>query len=215
MPTAKKQPYQANKSTAVLPPSSSPEPTKKETWRNIISTLMVFLTAPLLALLIVGFVFQSYEVDGRSMHNTLEHRDRLIIWKLPRTWARITKHDYIPRRGDVVVFNSRAVSGTQKQLIKRVVGLPGERVVIAGGILTVYNTDKPEGFQPDKSLPFGEIVGNTEGNIDVTVPAGTVYVLGDNRVDSTDSRILGPIDAEHIIGKMTARILPLSEAKKF
>lgn len=203
----------------VLPPASSPEPSKKDSWRGIFSTLSILLIAPLMALLIVGFVFQSYEVDGESMHNTLQHRDRLIIWKVPRTWARITNNDYIPRRGDVVVFSKKGLydfdSYKSKQLIKRVVALPGERVVIAGGALTVYNKDNPNGFQPDASIPYGEVVGNTEGNVDVTVPAGEVYVCGDNRLNSLDSRSFGPIDTDTIIGKMTARILPLKESRKF
>ncbi len=204
---------------SLIPPAASPQPTKKDTWRSIFSTVAILLIAPLMALLIVGFVFQSYEVDGESMHDTLQNRDRLIIWKVPRTWSRITNHDYIPRRGDVIVFTKKGLydfdSTKTKQLIKRVVALPGERVVIAGGAITVFNEENPDGFQPDSTIPYGEIVGNTEGNIDITVPAGEVYVCGDNRLNSLDSRSFGPIDADTIVGKMTARILPLKEATKF
>jgi signal peptidase I len=181
--------------------------------------LAVLLIAPLLALTITAFVFQSYEVDGPSMQTTLENRDRLIIWKVPRTWARITKHDYIPKRGDVIVFIKKGLyesgGNREKQLIKRVIGLPGERVTIKDGKVTVYNSEFPGGFNPDKTLSYGKAITLTEGNVDVTVGAGEVFVCGDNRSNSLDSRYFGPVPVQDIVGKLTARILPLSEAEKF
>ena len=99
--------------------------------RSVISTIAILLAAPLLAGILMVFVFQSYQVDSPSMQTTLHNNDRLIVMKLPRTLARITHHAYIPNRGDVIIFNEPSganASSTTKQLIKRVVGLPGERV---------------------------------------------------------------------------------------
>src|SRR4051794_41172928 len=77
--------------------------------RSVISTLAVLLIAPLLALAITAYIFQSYEVDGPSMQTTLQNHDRLIIWKVSRTLARVTHHDYVPNRGDVIVFIKRGL----------------------------------------------------------------------------------------------------------
>ncbi len=196
-----------------------PKPEKQSMLRSALSTIAILLIAPLLALTITAYIFQSYEVDGPSMQSTLENRDRLIIWKVSRTWARLTKHDYIPKRGDVVVFIKRGLyennSTKEKQLIKRVIALPGERITIKDGKITVYNTEHPDGFSPDKTLPYGSVITTTEGNIDTTIPAGEVYVCGDNRANSLDSRYFGPISSKDIVGKLVARILPLSEAEKF
>src|SRR3990167_6864263 len=63
-------------------------------WRSLAGTIALFLLAPLIGLFITVFCFQSYQVDGESMETTLKNDDRLIIDKMPRTWARITNHDY-------------------------------------------------------------------------------------------------------------------------
>ena len=200
-----------------------PEPIKHKEpsrWRSALSTIAILLIAPLLAISITVFVFQSYEVDGPSMQSTLQNRDRLIIWKLPRTWARITKHDFIPKRGDVIVFIKKGLfeedGNKEKQLIKRVIALPGERVTVKAGVITVYNAQYPEGFNPDKALNLTTLTASSEGaDLDVTVPAGEVYVCGDNRGNSLDSRYFGPVPEHDIIGKLVARILPFSEAERF
>lgn len=214
----------------VVPDSQPPVPPRpprrngkrNEGLRNVLSTLSVLLIAPLIALLLTAFVFQSYQVDGQSMETTLQDKNRLIVWKVPRTWARITRHAYIPHRGDIVIFTDEALSmygeDPGKQLIKRVIALPGERVVVKDNTVTVYNKEHPQGFDPDTTLPYGQglsTVTETPGEIDITVPAGQVFVMGDNRKNSLDSRLLGPVDANHIIGKLAIRVMPLSEAKRF
>jgi signal peptidase I len=188
-------------------------------WRELISTLAILLTAFLVALLIIAFVFRSYQVDGPSMQNTLQNSDKLIIWKVPRTWASLTGHPYIPNRGDIVVFTESGLSqyGQQdsKQLIKRVIGLPGERVKVSNGSITVYNKAHPDGFQPDKTLPYGKNIPTTSGDVDVTLGPTQIFVSGDNRPDSLDSRAFGPIEAKQIVGKLILRVFPISQAKKF
>lgn len=192
---------------------------RREGLASAFSTAAVLLVAPLIAIFLTMFVFQSYQVDGESMETTLSHNDRLLVWKMPKTWSRITGHDYIPKRGDVVVFVepnlSRFGQDPGKQLIKRVIGLPGERIVVADKVLTVYNQEHPEGFQPDRVLPYGVVINDTPIDDEWTVNEGQIFVAGDNRSNSLDSRTFGPIDVSNIVGKLVVRVLPLSEVKKF
>lgn len=201
-----------------LPPSPSNEH-KSGKLKGILSTIAVLLIAPLLALTITAYVFQSYEVDGPSMQSTLQDHDRLIIWKVSRTWARLTHHEYVPGRGDVIVFIKKGLyesnSTKEKQLIKRVIALAGERVTVKDGKVTVYNAAHPAGFSPDATLPYGIVITTTDGNLDLTVPANEVFVCGDNRANSLDSRYFGPVPLQDVVGKLVVRILPVSNVKKF
>jgi signal peptidase I len=191
---------------------------KSEGWRSVLTTVAILLLAPLFALLLTAYVFQTYQVDGPSMENTLHSNDRLIVWKVPRTWSRITGSSYIPERGDIVVFTEPRLSqfgqSPGKQLIKRVVALPGERVEISGDTLTVYNDEYPNGFQPDQDLP-ATILGDTLEALDTTVPSDHVFVAGDNRANSLDSRSFGPVHVDNIVGNLAVRILPLDSIRKF
>lgn len=192
---------------------------KHETLKSVLSTIAILVIAPLIALTLTSYVFQSYEVDGSSMETTLQNKDRLIVYKVARTWSRITGSSYVPNRGDVVIFNlteNYDAQGLQKrQLIKRVIGLPGERVVVKDGVVTVYNQLHPEGFEPDRTLPYGSVITTTSENVDVTVPADHVFVCGDNRGNSLDSRSFGPIEVHTIVGKLLFRVFPLSKADTF
>ena len=169
----------------------------------------------------IAFVFRSYQVDGPSMENTLQNSDKLIIWKVPRTWSDITGHAYIPNRGDIVVFTESGLSQfgqtNTKQLIKRVIGLPGDRVVVSNGVYTIYNKAHPNGFDPDKTLAYFKnvTIPVTSGNVNVTLGPNQLFVSGDNRPDSLDSRAFGPITTNQIVGKLVLRVFPLNEAKAF
>jgi signal peptidase I len=205
---------------ASLMPSSSSDDSGRGL-RDLFSVVAVLACALLLAFGLISFVFQSYEVDGPSMETSLDNNDHLIVWKVPRTLARVTGHPYIPNRGDVVIFNEPGVgingvsTGQNKQLIKRVLGLPGERVTVRDNVVTVYNKEFPEGYQPDEALPYGKVIGDTSGNIDVTLKADEVYVCGDNRGNSLDSRSFGPVQADNIVGKLAVRVLPLNKFTLF
>lgn len=206
------------------PPSGTPPKRQynhqKESRGSIFSTIAIIFLAPVVALLLTMFVFQSYQVDGPSMQTTLEHKDRLIVWKAPVTWAQATKSNYIPNRGDVVIFSEDMISGqltagTGKQLIKRVIALPGERITIQTDTVTVYNKENPGGFQPDKTMPYGSVIKYTEGNVDYTLGKDEIYVLGDNRENSLDSRALGPVNSKAIVGKLLIRVWPAQTIKLF
>ena len=198
---------------------SAVKPKGKSGWRSFFSTITIVVLAPLVAIILTTFVFQSYEVQGRSMESTLSDKDRLIILKLPATIAKISEKKYIPNRYDIIVFSQAGLSNSEngeKQLIKRVIGVPGDRVVISDGQVTIYNVQSPQGFNPDANQPFSpNIVQPTWGNVNLTVPDGSVFVSGDNRGDSHDSRDFGTVASEAIIGKLALRILPLSEFQSF
>jgi signal peptidase I len=207
-----------NPAPTPAPEVTSPEP-PRSAWREVFSTIGILLIALGVALFIIAFVFRSYQVDGPSMENTLQNADKLIIWKVPRTWSDITGHPYVPNRGDIIVFTESGLSqfGQQdtKQLIKRVIGLPGDHLVLANGYYTIYNKQHPQGFNPDKTLPYGRNIPTTSGNVDITLGKDQIFVSGDNRPDSLDSRAFGPINANQIIGKLVLRVFPINQAKVF
>lgn len=196
-------------------------PSRSETLREILSTIGVLVAALLVAFGLIAWVFQSYEVDGPSMENTLNNRDRLIVWKVPRTLAKITGDPYIPNRGDVIIFNESGISqfgsSQTKQLIKRVLALPGERVLIKNGDITVFNKEHPDGFRPDETMSYGKRINNDNSvnDIDVRLANNQIFVAGDNRPNSLDSRTFGPIESEQIVGKLSLRLLPVSQFEKF
>ncbi len=167
---------------------------------------------------IQGFLVRTYLVDGQSMETTLQNGDRLIIDKVPRSLARITGHAYIPHRGDIIIFNQSGLSfgsDAEKQLIKRVVGLPGDRVVVKNGSLSIYSQVQPGGYEPDKTGLYHIDAPVTLGNVDITLKVDEIFVCGDNRSNSEDSRYFGPVKVDKIVGKLSLRVLPLGKTQKF
>jgi len=200
----------------ILPNEDDKPKQSNQGFRDILSIFGVLGSALVLAFCLITFVFQSYQVDGPSMQTSLQDSDHLIVWKVPKTLANLTNRHYIPNRGDVIVFNASSDSGSgEMQLIKRVIARPGERVTVKDNQVTVYNEEFPNGFSPDKTLPYGKAIVNTPGNVDITVKEDEVYVLGDNRGNSRDSRMFGPIKSDQIVGKLVLRVLPLNTITKF
>lgn len=169
--------------------------------------------------LINAFVFRSFNVVGPSMQNTLHTNDRLIINRLPVTWSQLQNKPYIPERGQVIVFkNPRFVPGVQEEyIVKRVIGLPGERVTLSNGTFTVYNDQNPNGFNPDTT--FTDTPRSpASGAVDVRVPTNELFVVGDNRVDnfSYDSRSgLGTVPLYDVVGPVSLRIFPFTQFRSF
>lgn len=189
----------------------------KDAIRGASGTVGLLIAAPLLAIFLTSHVFQPYEVDGASMETTLQNGDRLIVYKLPKTISNLTNNNYTPDRWDVIVFDkpkSLSAPDSTRHLIKRVVGLPGERVVVHGGKVTIYNKENENGFDPDADKDYAKDILTTSGNFDITVGSDEVYVLGDNRTNSSDSRVFGPIKTSSIVGQATARFIPVDDMKK-
>ncbi len=224
LPASQPQPqtHSASASSNNQPLRAAEISSRRRNLSSIISSVIIIGLAPVVAILLTLFVFQSYQVDGPSMETTLQDQDRLIVWKAPRTLAKITSDQYVPNRGDIVIFNEPGMGNYEnpdgsKQLIKRVIGLPGERVAIVDGVITVYNQDNPNGFSPDKTLPYGRDanIEPTADEVDVTLGTNELFVSGDNRPNSMDSRMFGPITTDQIIGKLVMRILPINNTKVF
>lgn len=184
-----------------------------------ISGIVLFVAAVFIgAWLINMFVFRSFNVDGPSMEDTLHTNDRLIVNRLPVTWSRMRGTNYIPERGQIIVFkNPQWQSGQiNEYIVKRVVAFPGERVAINDGVLTVYNNEHPDGFAFDEAHPGA--ITPTDGEVDTTVPDGAIFVAGDHRQAgySYDSRNgLGMIPYEDIIGPVSARVFPFNQVRFF
>jgi len=175
------------------------------------------LMAFVLALLIRTFLFQAFFIPSPSMVPTLQEGDRVLVNKIPYYF-----HD--PRRGDIIVFenpNPQAVPdrglvggffhwlfqgmGFQQpeneDFIKRVIGLPGETVEGKNGAVYVNGVKLDEPYLTQKTRPFDP----------VTVPAGKLFVMGDNRGNSLDSRFgLGYVPMDNVIGKAFVKIWPPS-----
>ncbi|MGN0663287.1 MAG: signal peptidase I [Faecalibacterium sp.] len=155
------------------------------------------ISAALVLVLVFSFFFRIIQVDGESMVPTLYHGDKLIVWGA----------GYTPERGDVVIIDSGTSYG--KPLVKRVIARGGDTISIdyGAGTVTVNGTVLEEDY----------IAAPTHLGYDVTyplvVPEGTVFVMGDNRNASLDSRAsyIGCIDEEDILGKVLLCFLPFSD----
>ena len=174
-------------------------------------------------ILINSYVFRSFVVSGHSMDPTLADGDRLIVNRLPVTQAALSNKPYMPDRGQIIVFkNPRFVVGTPDEyIVKRVIAFPGERVTVQNGVLTVYNSQYPNGFNPDDQYrkngvgPQSPVSGD---GLDTIVQDGTVFVCGDNRIGSNsyDSRTgLGTIPTFDIVGPVLTRIFPFTSMRFF
>lgn len=192
--------------------------TRHQTLRDVLN-IVGFIAAVLIgAWLINSLVFRSFNVTGPSMEPTMYTGDRLIVSRLPHTWSFVSREPYLPERGQVIVFKNPHFQAGQEDeyIVKRVIGLPGERVVVSGGVITVYNSDHPNGFQPDKN--FEGPTSPTSGSADISVPVGEIFVAGDHRQEdySLDSRNgLGTIPLEDIIGPVSFRIYPFEAIRRF
>ncbi len=166
--------------------------------RSIVEWVAVIGGALLVALVIKTFLIQAFYIPSGSMEPTLEIGDRVLVNKLS-----YRVHDV--NRGDLVVFErDEAEEGEIRDLIKRVIALPGETVEGRDGHVVV------DGRRVDEPYLAEEILTDDFGP--VTVPAGHVFVMGDNRGNSSDSRVIGTIEIDTIVGRAIARIWPPDRA---
>ncbi len=180
----------------VLPPPDEPKPQSEfGSWVGAVLRDMVGTIVPaiVIALLIHLFLAQATRVYGQSMEPNLHTNERLVIEKL-------SYHLHGPRRGDVVVL--RDPGGSPELLIKRIVGLPGERVTLADGRVYVDGTPISEPYLDQPTQGSGR---------SWVVPPFNVFVMGDNRSASRDSRTFGPVPMEELIGRALFRYWPLEE----
>ncbi|MBQ5842694.1 MAG: signal peptidase I [Clostridia bacterium] len=167
---------------------------KKTFFGELYEWIETFCFAIALMVVLFIFVFRYVTVDGNSMMNTLHDQDKLII----------SNFNYTPQTGDIVVIY---IEGQNKPYIKRVIATEGQTVKI--------DFEKWQVFV-DGELLEEDYVLRREGDMhyaafyngEFTVPEGQVYVMGDNRNDSTDSRVIGCLDEHNIIGRVIVRLAP-------
>ncbi|KKW39876.1 signal peptidase I [Candidatus Kaiserbacteria bacterium RIFCSPLOWO2_02_FULL_54_13] len=148
------------------------------------------------------FIVSPFVVDGDSMHPTFENLDYLIV-------DEFLYYFRAPARGDVVVF--RYPNNPSIFYIKRIIGLPGETVSISRGVITV-TTSAGESLALAEPYIVNEDATYTKN---VSLNPGEYFVLGDNRPNSSDSRIWGPLPRENIIGRVDLRLLPVKNVDFF
>jgi signal peptidase I len=175
--------------------------------RQALEWILLIGSALAIALLIKAYLFQAFYIPSDSMLPTLQKDDRVLVNKLS-----YKMHDV--HRQDIVVFeaptdengNSVAQDGI-KDLVKRVIGLPGDHLEIFDGKVHVNGDTLDEGYLPATTITDG---GPCNGTTEITVPANSIFVMGDNRNASNDSRCFGPIPEDDIVGRVFVRIWPLS-----
>ncbi|MDO8593329.1 MAG: signal peptidase I [bacterium] len=174
-----------------------------DTWKGLLKDL--FTLALLIVVVVIPirlFVVSPFVVDGESMHPTFENLDYLIIDEL--------LYDFrVPARGDVIVF--RYPGNPSIFYIKRVIGLPNEIVSINHGVVTV-TTVKGEKIQLAEPYIVNEDATYTK---DVSLLPEEYFVMGDNRPNSSDSRVWGPLPEKNIIGRVDLRLLPITKSALF
>ena len=165
--------------------------------RNVAEWLAILGGALVVALLVTRFLVQAFFIPSLSMFPTLHKDDRVLVNKLSYDLHEVN-------RGDVIVFERLPDQrGDIKDLIKRVVALAGDQVEARDGALYVNDAPVDEPY-----LAPGVETSNLDAQ---TVPAGHVFVLGDNRGDSRDSRFFGPLPEELIIGRAFVKVWPLTD----
>lgn len=175
--------------------------------RSIAEWVAVLVGALLFAFLIKTFLFQAFYIPSGSMEPTLSKNDRVLVNKLS-----YDLHDV--NRGDIVVFNKPPDEQSDiNHLIKRVIGLPGETITFADGKVFIDNREVSESYilEPESTDFFVEIP-NCEGSTPngCKIPEDRVFVMGDNRRGSRDSRFFGPIEESSVIGRAFLKIWPIT-----
>lgn len=197
-----------------------PERPESSGWRFALELPVLLLAAAVIALVVKAVLAQAFYIPSASMEPQLAAGDRVVV-------SRLSYRMHDPRRGDIVVFHDPAaddgddgfsplrlgrealealgvVKPRDKELIKRVVGLPGETVSARGGTVLV---DGQPLFEPylDETAITGDFGP-------APVPEGHLFVMGDNRGNSKDSRRFGPVDRDLVVGRAIATVWPPGRA---
>jgi len=167
------------------------------------------------------FLFQPFFVQGASMEPNFEDGQYLIINELgfKQTNVRLNSLNLFTvkpfreiKRQTVVVF--RYPLDPSKYFIKRIIGLPGEKIQIKDSIVTIFNQENPEGFVLDEKAYLSSKV-KTAGDSIITLKEDEFFVMGDNRMFSSDSRSWGPVNQKDIMGEVLLRAWPPNELSFF
>jgi len=178
------------------------EKSEKKGGRAFAEWMIVIVVALLAAFLVRTFVFQTFFIPSGSMEPTLKIGDRIIVSKL-------SYHLHSVGRGDIIVFHAPPREATVcadpsvKDLVKRVIGLPGETISSSGSTIFINGRPITQPWFP--ATPLGPPIATTK------IPADSYFVMGDNRSFSCDSRMWGTLPGNDVIGHVIFRIWPISQ----
>ena len=174
-------------------------------WSYIVDFIETIVVALAIFVVVYLFLLQPHQVKGASMKPNFTDGEYILTDKISYRFSK-------PQRGDVIIF--QAPTDPEVDFIKRIIGLPGEKVKISDGKIIIYNSEHKDGFTLNE--PY-DTKGPTSGgkevpqNTVVTVDKDKYFVLGDNRVESFDSRSWGMLPKESITGKAWLRYWPLNK----
>ena len=177
---------------------TSASPANDSLWHSILEWAKVVVIALAIALPIRWFVAEPFIVNGASMDPTFATGQFLVV-------DRLTYRFEAPKRGDVIVFEYP--NDPSVYYIKRIIGLPGETVNINNGKITITNKENPNGLLLNEAYLATEHLSYDTSS--TTLDSTHYFVMGDNRSQSSDSRIWGALDKHFIIGRPIVRLLPL------
>jgi signal peptidase I len=167
---------------------------RSRAFRWVIEVVVIVAAAFVLALLVQQFIVKPFAIPSPSMEPTLMEGDRVLV-------NRLVYHFHPPRRGDIIVFHPPGRPGSDP-FIKRVVAVGGDTIGVHDGMLYVNGVAQDEPYIMEYPI---------EGDYpDTTVPMGYVWAMGDNRNNSGDSRVFGPVSLDSIMGEAFAIYWPLS-----
>jgi signal peptidase I len=171
--------------------------------REIVETLLLAA----LIFFLVRLVVLNFRVDGQSMTPNLDNEQMLLVNRNAYQFVDWQGNKFYPfdppERGDIVVFNPPTES--EKPYIKRIIGLPGDEVTFNNGQVYVNGHMLEEDYIEDRTRC------QRDDYCDVIVPEGQIFVLGDHRSNSSDSRVFGPVPIENVIGKAWLSYWPVSD----
>ncbi len=176
--------------------------------KDLIEWLDVLCLAVIAVVIIFSFIFRIATIDGNSMLNTLHNGDRVVI----------SNFNYTPKQGDIVVVSRNAENSPQSAdtsdapIIKRVIAVAGQTVDIdfEKGIVYIDGLEQVEPYLGSPTVTSGDV------KFPITVPEGHIFILGDNRCDSLDSRFSqigtnGVVDSRYVLGKAIYRFFPFNK----
>ncbi len=215
----------ATDTNTVAPPA---RPEEKETLLEAISSIAAVLA---IGLFVMGFVFQNFEIPSASMEKTLLIGDHVLVDRIslapPAAWAPFVHYRPV-HRGDVIVFFKPNSETPDMYLVKRAIGIPGDRIHLRNGIVYLNGVaqNEPYAGKPDDGPPehayeafrdefpsvppgafdqvtalWGDELPSHVQNGDLVVPPGKVFAMGDNRTESLDGRYWGFVPQENIVGR--------------
>lgn len=179
----------------------------KSLWSFFIDIIETIVIALAIFVVVYLFLIQPHQIRGVSMDNTFHDKEYILTDKISYRFSS-------PERGDIIVF--QAPKDREHDFIKRIIGLPGEKVKIQNGNVYIYNDKSPNGIklsEPYIADPFTSPGEYAKEGEQINLAENEFFVMGDNRPRSSDSRVWGPVRRDEIVGRAWVRYWPLNKIK--